>query len=488
MSRARRVGRHERGGARSKRTVVMTRIRHLLLIVAVGLGFSRLAMLADGMVVPEVSYPVVAIPDQQALIHHADGVERLVIETSFRGAGTNFAWVVPLPSPPQVKPLPEHFFTSLQRAFQPRLTYRVAPYYAGILLVCALGFLGCKCLRADAVRPGDFALCLLIAFVAGVMGRHVAFGVLGLLMALCLRFLASAPTTFALLLLIGTGFSTGLTLLPGTYGLFFFTTMGGEASDPDRAGSVEVVSVQRAGLFDVTTIRGTTTDGVLQWLESNGYQPHHSAGAAIDDYVRQGWVFVAAKARRRPAEPQTSTLHPLGFTFATPAPVYPTRLTAVGNERCLMHLYVFGNQRATARHFTVVRCDRLEARPSVAPAQVKPGLRIEDPDALEWIGRSTVGTKLSGTLSAGQMRDDVWIKPRFYWKSGAHVYSPTGAAQVALNVALPLALLAWTLIGSSRGGWGADDRWVTQWRWRWCGIALAAGVAVFLILPKVDVL
>jgi hypothetical protein len=57
--------------------------------------------LADGMVFPEVYYAKVEIPEQQALIHYSGGVERLVIETSFPGEGTNFAWVVPLPSTPE---------------------------------------------------------------------------------------------------------------------------------------------------------------------------------------------------------------------------------------------------------------------------------------------------------------------------------------------------------------------------------------------------
>ena len=57
--------------------------------------------LADGMVIPTIAYPAkITIPDQRALICYTNGTERLVIETRFTGAGTNFAWVVPLPSQP----------------------------------------------------------------------------------------------------------------------------------------------------------------------------------------------------------------------------------------------------------------------------------------------------------------------------------------------------------------------------------------------------
>jgi hypothetical protein len=39
---------------------------------------SPLAALADGMVISEKAYAVPEIPDQQALIHYADGAETLV--------------------------------------------------------------------------------------------------------------------------------------------------------------------------------------------------------------------------------------------------------------------------------------------------------------------------------------------------------------------------------------------------------------------------
>jgi hypothetical protein len=67
--------------------------------------------LADGMVFsePEV-HAKIEIPNQQALIQFADGVEELVIETSFLAEGTNFAWVVPLPSVPEIEPVSDSFF------------------------------------------------------------------------------------------------------------------------------------------------------------------------------------------------------------------------------------------------------------------------------------------------------------------------------------------------------------------------------------------
>ena len=76
-------------------------LRLLLGLLAVAGTFT---LDADGIVVPQYGYARVDIPDQRTLIH-SNGVERLVIETSFVGPGTNFAWVVPLPSVPTIEPV-----------------------------------------------------------------------------------------------------------------------------------------------------------------------------------------------------------------------------------------------------------------------------------------------------------------------------------------------------------------------------------------------
>ncbi|HEY5914328.1 MAG TPA: DUF2330 domain-containing protein, partial [Verrucomicrobiae bacterium] len=136
------------------------------------------AALADGMVVPEQYYPKVEIPNQQALIHFSDGLERLVIETTFLGAGTNFAWVVPLPSAPEVKAVSESFFGGLQHAFQPELIHRVHPYYAGVLFMCGLAYLGWRALRQEVSLVADLPLGLVLAVGAGILGRHAFVGFL----------------------------------------------------------------------------------------------------------------------------------------------------------------------------------------------------------------------------------------------------------------------------------------------------------------------
>jgi hypothetical protein len=444
---------------------------------------------ADGMVFPEVFRAKVEIPNQQALIHFSDGLERLVIETSFLGEGTNFAWVVPLPAPPEVKPVSESFFTNLRQAFQPRLIHAVNPYYAGVLLVCGLAFLGARALKDKGSWIIDLPLCLLLAVGAGFIGRHAAFGIVAFVFALGIRLFARSPTAYALILLIGTSFAAILTFAPNAHGPRLMISLGNALGDgeTEAIAGVTVVSVQRAGVFDVTTIRGQTPGDVLAWLDRNGYQTPAAAAPAIRRYVDRGWVFVASKVRRDQSGPQLAALHPLAFTFTSGAQVYPTMLTAIDNRDCAIDLFIFGSRRATARHFSATRCDRLALDEQSERDLPKPALRITDPEALALIGNSTVGTKLTGRLTPAQMASDVEIKSGFFWSIGRRVYSRSGALTIALNVALPLAALGWLLMGMSQGGWKIDERWISRWRWRFLAAAAGLGLAVFLLLPKVEV-
>ncbi len=449
-----------------------------------GLLASTATGFGDGMVFPEVYRPKVEIPSQQALLHFSQGTETLVIETSFIGEGTNFGWVVPLPSPPKVTPASEGLFDELQAAFEPRFIHSVHAYYAGVLFLFGLTYLGWRALKDEASLVSDLPLCVLLAAGAGLVGKHVAFGVVGLGFTLCIRVFARSSSSYALILLVGTSFCGMLAILPGMHGFGLVQTLGSDGpSEVLSVPGVTVVSVQRAGLFDSTTIRGRTPEAVLNWLEQNGYEAPASAKPVISDYLNRDWVFVASKTRRTPGAARVSTLHPLAFTFATEAPIYPTKLTAVSGKDCLMHLYVFGDRRAAAPGFDAVRCDRLATRQAGETSRGA-ALQISNPEILGLMGNSTVGTKLSGKLSPREMASDVKIGSRFFWSTGRRVYSQSGALTIALNVSLPLAGLVWLLVAM---GVGMNERQVFRWRVGSLVAAAAIGTAAFLLIPKVAV-
>ena len=179
----------------------------------------------DGIVLPSVAFPaVVTIPDQQALIYYTNGTERLVIETRFMGAGTNFAWVVPLPSQPVVEAATKGLFPTLQYLFAPEIKNNTPAYWlriAGALIWLGL-FL--RCCRED----GQFSFVRM------------------LLMVLLLVIPASV-------------------LLPTLATAKRGMAMGGSNT------TVEVLDRQVAGVFETTTVAARDPLALSNWLQANGF-------------------------------------------------------------------------------------------------------------------------------------------------------------------------------------------------------------------------
>jgi len=444
--------------------------------------------LADGIVFSKAEvYAKIEIPNQQALIQFADGVEELVIETSFLGEGTNFAWVVPLPSVPTIKPVPENFFPDLQQVFRPRLIHEVHRYYLGVLFLCGLAFLAWRSFKDEVSWINDFPVCALLAAGAWYFGKYWLIGMVVFGFVIYVRLFTRSTANLTLVLLVGIAFFGCITFLSNSAGFGLVQTLGAEAGEQNQLG-VDIVSVQHAGVFESTTIRSSDAHAVIQWLEKNGYNVSAFVEPVVTRYVKDGWVFVASKLGRDNAEARQTSIHPLAFKFATRVPVYPMKLTAAAKSDCAVDLYVFGDKRAGARHFSVKRCDRVAQNwQSDQARNWNSWLSISDPEVLSRISHATVGTKLSAQLSPTQMDSDVEIEWNGFRKKGAVAYSNLGALTVTLNVILILVPLIWISVGACRGSLGVDEKFIRRWRCRLMFGAIILGILVFLLLPKVPV-
>jgi len=352
------------------------------------------AVLADGMVIPTVAYPAkITIPDQRALICFSNGTERLVIETRFTGAGTNFAWVVPLPSQPVIEEATTGLFPTLQYLFRPEIIHDVPWYWLGILITMGLIYL-LRLLIKYASTDFIISLFYFLVFI--------------FLAALLLPALSTAKTK---------GMASG-----------------------SSAQSVSILDRKIVGIFEITTIASHDAKALQIWLSQNGFAVPTNAEPVIASYVKDGWVFMATKVRRDKPDNETSTPHPLSFTFKTDKPVYPMRLTGVDNGSLSVELYVFGLSRAEALHFKVERCTQpnyssdpegWSSRSPENPVIVHPLLR-------KWANDAPVATKLTATLSPADMRKDVWINWTPFLGKGNRLYSWQGALTTALNLGAEL--------------------------------------------------
>lgn len=244
--------------------------------------------------------------------------------------------------------------------------------------------------------------------------------------------------------------------------------MGADAS----AMGVSILDRKLVGIFETTTISSRDPKALEAWLLENNFSVPTNAGPVIASYVGDGWVFVANKIRRDLTNSDTSTPHPLSFLFKTAKPVYPMRLTGLGNRSLSVDIYVFGDRSAHAPHFTVE-----------SSAQAN----LTHPLLRNWFGESKIVTKLTAALSSADMRRDVWVdmSPAYIHKEN-RLYSRHGALTTALNWGAGLLVAGLLLVCLWRETRGNKSRLARQ-----LGTVLGVcGLMVPLIyfsLPKIEV-
>jgi hypothetical protein len=392
----------------------------------------------DGCIIPPTAFAKVQIPDQRALIRYDQGMETLVIDTSFKGNGTNFAWIVPVPSAPKVEIATTGLFPTLQTIFQPEIIHNVPPFYWLAIVIGAFLFTIFR-----KLRRGEPLLGVLLGWL------------------------------FALLF-----FSM---LLPA--GL----TAGVRAS---AAGQVNVIEKKRVGVYDTAVLSSRDGGALLDWLSKNGFVTPTNFIPAIHAYAKEGWFFVASKIKLDASLTDPAKPSPLALTFKTERPVYPLRLTGIGNETCRIDLYVFGPGRAEIPSFAVERCAQ-PLYPATNENVWRPGLeklRIRHLGLRMLVDRSPVATKLTARLTSQQMKKDPYISWSPFHAKRLTFYSDHGAAVLATNFTVPFMAGAFLIIY-----WfsGREGPYVQRIRKRCvmtvCG-AVLFWLPIYLLLPKTPVI
>ena len=390
--------------------------------------------LADGGFIPATAFAKMEIPDQRALIHFADGRETLVIDTAFRGDGTNFAWIVPVPSEPDVQAATTGLFTTLQFIFQPPVYHEFTRYFLG------------------AIVFGGFLLSLMWSVKKG-------------------------RSVLEILLLWFVGFVM--------YGMIL---SAGSNATGYPANGVEVVGRKTVGIYETVTLASRDGSALVSWLDRNGFATPTNYLPAIQAYAREGWFFVASKIRLDAPLTEPAKPHPLAFTFQTTRPVYPLRLTGLNNPHCKIELYVFGNSRAEIPNFSVDRCEQPSyPAPNLSYRGKSEELRIRHPLLRTLTANSPVATKLSGDLTSLQMKDDAYLSWTPFRVKRPILYSSDGAALLAANIAVPALVLAGLMAYAASG---SLRPWAVKMRRISGTLAFAAVIAwsvVSLTVPRIPV-
>jgi hypothetical protein len=188
------------------------------------------------------------------------------------------------------------------------------------------------------------------------------------------------------------------------------------------------------------------------------------------------------------------TPHPLAVRFKAATPVYPMRLTAVGNRDLSLDLYVFADRRAEVEGMDVVRSGPVvRGDPDAGEryrwwADGREGEVVIGHRSLRALtGTASTVTKLSGVFTPRQMGRDLtigWAEPRTI---GAHKYSGHGASIVALNItgaAWLAAVIGVFVVGAVKK---TPNRRLAGVGWAALAPCLLLGLVVRAALPTTDV-
>ncbi len=419
-----------------------TLIRLLLALLA---GLVSQPIWADGKVFPPVATPVeVTIPDQRALVSWSNGVERLIIETRLAGSGTNFAWVVPVPSRPQVEPATSGVFPTLEHLLQPSVIHAPTAWWLLGLFVGALAFLLLTVRPSGRLRLGDVVGAAVMGISVGGVGQGewapmglAAFLIISLVVLRRVR--RQGLRIWDVLILFFIAFILAGLFLPS---LAKASAKGGANG---TVGGITILDRQWAGVYETTTLTGRDGRSLREWFQREGYSFYPSAVPVFEEYLRDGWVFVASKVRRDVAV-GTNSLPPLSFTFATPQPVYPLRLTGVDNGNLDVELFVFGPERARADGFSVRTCRPVSRPPAdLDRASWYPErftLPLLHPGLQSAVGDTLYVTRLRATLTPSQMRQDAQLHWDGFEERQEVLYSARGAFTTAANIVMGVAAVA----------------------------------------------
>ena len=94
--------------------------------------------------------------------------------------------------------------------------------------------------------------------------------------------------------------------------------------------SVQVIEDKNVGAYHVAVLRSTDSNALGKWLTDNHYHIPEAAVPAMNQYIHEGWTFVASKVKNEIFGNGLSqgVLAPLRLTFAANRPIYPMRLSA----------------------------------------------------------------------------------------------------------------------------------------------------------------
>lgn len=177
----------------------------------------------------------------------------------------------------------------------------------------------------------------------------------------------------------------------------------GSGGAPPRDPGVTVTDHVDVGPFEVAQLTGTDSESVADWLGRNDFALSDKLATALDPYLAQGWLVVAARLTPEGADTFAEGLPSMRIAFAAKDPVYPMRLSATADYAQPLRLYVLADHRM----------DVSNPAPSRTPAEltfagwVEPGTLAEYPVFAGMVDERRFLTRYDAKFSPNAITGDI---------------------------------------------------------------------------------
>ena len=134
---------------------------------------------------------------------------------------------------------------------------------------------------------------------------------------------------------------------------------GGSAGFPAEGdeGEPDVLDVGVAGAFEYAVLSGGTVEGVVQWLDDNGFAQDEEAADILAEYLADGFLFVAFKLR---SGTDTDEIHPVVIRYRGNEPCVPIRLTRIAAKDDMgIRAFFLGQDRVAPTNYRSVTINPL---------------------------------------------------------------------------------------------------------------------------------
>lgn len=244
-----------------------------------------------------------------------DGTLVMAVQLRYAGFDDDFAWILPVPAPPELRIGTEMLFSQLEAATQP--TFTLTSTTTGT----------CRphptCYRESGGTVDPYGSYGYGSYGGGGCGASAE------------RAYSFADTGPRAIVPIPPRDDAGASLDSGAR----------------RDAGVEVVSMQAVGAYESVVLGAATAVEVVDWLQAHGYDVPSSSAEPLDAYAAAGHYFVAL---RLAPQRTTNVLRPIVLRMATSEACLPIRLTRIATIPDMPITAIFlGRERMTPLNYSL---------------------------------------------------------------------------------------------------------------------------------------